>query len=152
DAVLLTEDEASVVFSYTRSYFLVDLERPYDLISFLKAIMPLKRPAELYTSIGYNKHGKTLLYRDLLQHLATSDDRFTVAPGEKGMVMEVFTLPGFDVVFKVIKDRFAPPKTTTRQSVMASYNLVFKHDRAGRLVDAQEFEHLRFDRNRFSDE
>ena len=35
---------------------------------------------------------------------------------------------------------------------MAKYDLVFKHDRAGRLVDAQEFEHLEFDRNRFSGE
>ena len=29
---------------------------------------------------------------------------------------------------------------------------MFKHDRAGRLVDAQEFEHLKFDRGRFSPE
>ena len=43
------------------------------------------------------------------------------------------------------------PKHTTRDAVMAKYDLVFKHDRAGRLVDAQEFEHLKFNRNRFSD-
>jgi isocitrate dehydrogenase kinase/phosphatase len=35
---------------------------------------------------------------------------------------------------------------------MGKYDLVFKHDRAGRLVDAQEFEHLKFSRNRFSGE
>jgi isocitrate dehydrogenase kinase/phosphatase len=33
---------------------------------------------------------------------------------------------------------------------MDKYHLVFKHDRAGRLVDAQEFEHLQFDGRRFS--
>jgi isocitrate dehydrogenase kinase/phosphatase len=35
---------------------------------------------------------------------------------------------------------------------MERYQLVFRHDRAGRLVDAQEFEHLKFDRRRFSED
>ena len=35
---------------------------------------------------------------------------------------------------------------------MAKYDLVFKHDRAGRLVDAQEFKRMRFPRERFSPE
>jgi isocitrate dehydrogenase kinase/phosphatase len=114
--------------------------------------MPAKRVAEIYISIGYNKHGKTELYRDLLRHLLHSDDRFEIARGEKGMVMVVFTMPSYDVVFKVIRDRFGDPKTSSRLEVMDRYQLVFKHDRAGRLVDAQEFEHLKFDRGRFSDE
>jgi len=122
------------------------------LIAFLKSIMPLKRVAELYISIGYNKHGKTELYRDLLHHLAHSDGQFQIARGEKGMVMVVFTMPSYDVVFKVIRDRFSWPKTTTRQTVMDNYQFVFRHDRAGRLVDAQEYEHLKFDRDRFSAE
>ena len=63
----------------------------------------------------------------------------------------VFTLPSYDSVFKVIKDQFDEPKTTTRAEVMAKYYLVFKHDRAGRLIDAQEFEHLEFDRALFSE-
>ena len=29
--------------------------------------------------------------------------------------MLVFTLPSYDLVFKVIRDRFAPPKTATRE-------------------------------------
>lgn len=151
DAVLLTENEVSIIFSFTRSYFQVEAAHPQHLIVFLKTIMPLKRIAELYISIGYNKHGKTELYRDLLQHLKNSTDQFQAARGEKGMVMLVFTLPSYDVVFKVIRDRFFEPKTTTRQEVMDRYQLVFKHDRAGRLVDAQEFEHLRFERSRFSE-
>jgi isocitrate dehydrogenase kinase/phosphatase len=61
-------------------------------------------------------------------------------------------MPDYDLVFKVIKDHFAYPKHTTRDEVMGKYDLVFKHDRAGRLVDAQEFEYLKFSRNRFSDE
>jgi isocitrate dehydrogenase kinase/phosphatase len=151
DAALFTAAEVSIVFSFTRAYFHVDADRPGELVAFLKSILPQKRLAELYTAIGHNKHGKTELYRDLLRHLTVSDDRFEPAWGEKGMVMAVFTLPSYNVVFKIIKDRFPDPKTTTRQEVKAKYQLVFKHDRAGRLVDAQEFEHLQFDRARFSD-
>jgi isocitrate dehydrogenase kinase/phosphatase len=149
DAVLLSEDEVSIVFSFTRSYFHVDLERPCDTIEVLSSIMPRKPLAELYTSLGYNKHGKTRLYRELLRHIGASSDGFQPAQGVPGMVMAVFTLPSFDVVFKVIRDRFDYPKTTTRRDVMQRYQLVFKHDRAGRLVDAQEFEHLAFSRDRF---
>lgn len=152
DAVLLTEDETSIVFSYTHSYFHVDADCPTLLIAFLKSIMPLKRRAELYISIGYNKHGKTELYRDLYCHLQDTDDRFELARGDKGMVMVVFTMPSFGVVFKVIKDAFPYPKRTTRADVQSRYQLVFKRDRAGRLVDAQEFEHLAFSRDRFTDE
>jgi isocitrate dehydrogenase kinase/phosphatase len=152
DAVLLHEDEVSILFSFTRSYFHVDVKRPAELVGFLKSIMPQKRIAELYISIGYNKHGKSELYCDLLQHLASSDEKFVIAEGETGMVMEVFTMPDYDVVFKVIKDQFSSTKRTTREEVMAKYDLVFRHDRAGRLVDAQEFEHLKFDRSRFSKE
>lgn len=152
DAVLMDEDDVSIVFSYTRSYFHVEAEHPHETIEFLKSIVPLKRVAELYISIGYNKHGKTELYRDLLRHLANSTDRFEIARGDKGMVMLVFDLPSYDVVFKIIKDQFAYPKMTTRQDVMDKYTLVFKHDKAGRLVDAQEYEHLQFERSRFADE
>lgn len=150
DAVLLEQDDVSIVFSFARSYFHVEVDQPRPLIAFLRTIMPLKPIAELYTSLGYNKHGKTELYRDLLNHIAHSDDQFEIAPGERGMVMIVFTLPSFDVVFKIIKDRFSYPKTTTRQDVLNRYQLVFKHDRVGRLIDAQEFEHLSFARDRFA--
>ena len=152
DAVILNENDVSVLFSFTRSYFHVDVNRPNEWVSFLKSIMPRKRIAELYISIGYNKHGKSELYCDLLHHLSRSNKKFEFADGERGMVMEVFTMPDYGLVFKVIKDHFAYPKNTSRDAVMAKYDLVFKHDRAGRLVDAQEFEHLKFNRNRFSDE
>jgi isocitrate dehydrogenase kinase/phosphatase len=152
DAVRLNKHEINILFSFTRSYFHVEVGRPYDLVRFLLSITYQKRIADLYISIGHNKHGKTTLYRDLLHHLASSGDQFEVARGERGMVMAVFTLPSFDVVFKVIKDHFAHPKTVTRQDVMQKYHLVFRHDRAGRLVDAQEFEHLQFERSRFSEE
>lgn len=152
DAVLLEENEVSILFSFARSYFHIEASRPHDLVLFLRSIMPRKKIAELYISIGHNKHGKTELYRDLLKHLAQTDDRFDIAPGERGMVMVVFTMPSYDMVFKVIKDHIAYPKNTSRSEVKGKYRLVFKHDRAGRLIDAQEFEHLKFDRRFFTPE
>jgi len=65
------------------------------------------------------------------------------------MVMAVFTMPGYDVVFKVIRDRFGPAKSVTREQVKGRYQFVFEHDRAGRLVDVQEYELLEFAKSRF---
>jgi isocitrate dehydrogenase kinase/phosphatase len=152
DAVLMTSDEASVVFGFSWTYFRVDAPRPRALVRFLGSIMPLKQINELYTAIGYNKHGKTELYRGLMRHLEAPDARFAFVEGDEGMVMAVFTLPSFNVVFKVIKDSFGAPKNTTRRAVMAKYQFVFVRDRVGRLADAQEFEHLEFPRRCFPDE
>jgi len=149
DAVLLSVQEASILFSFTRWYFHVDLETVGDAIVFLRSILPSKQISELYTVMGRAKQGKTERYRNLEQHLSCSQDKFIVAPGEKGMVMAVFLLPSFDIVFKIIRDKFAPPKTMNRREVMQKYALVFKHDRAGRLVDAQEFRRLEFPVYRF---
>jgi isocitrate dehydrogenase kinase/phosphatase len=151
DAVLLDESSVSILFSFTRSYFHVNIGRPYDLVQFIRSLIPQKRMAEIYIALGYNKHGKTELYRDLLRHLAQSDQQFHISPGQKGMVMSVFSLPDYDLVFKVIKDHFADPKKVTRQGVMQQYEMVFRHDRAGRLVDAQSFEYLQFERQRFDE-
>jgi len=84
--------------------------------------------------------------------LCDSEDQFEKAEGDRGMVMVVFTLPSYDVVFKLIKDRFDYPKNSSRSEVMRKYRLFFEHDRAGRLVEAYEFEHLRMPRDRFRPE
>jgi len=152
DALLLREGDVSILFSFAHSYFHVDCDRPYDLVQFLRRLLPKKRVTELYTSIGAAKHGKTERYRELLRHLDQSDDLFEIARGDRGMVMIVFTMSSYEDVFKVIRDEFDEPKRTTGAEVMAKYRLVFRHDRAGRLIDAQEFEHLRFDRSRFAPE
>ncbi len=149
DAVLMTSDEASVVFGFSWTYFRVAAPRPRALVDFLATVMPHKLVHELYTSIGYNKHGKTELYRTLMRYLEEPDARFAFAQGDEGMVMAVFTLPSFNVVFKAIKDRFGAPKNTTRRAVMDKYHFVFVRDRVGRLADAQEFEHLEFPRRCF---
>ena len=152
DAVLLTELSASRMFGYTRSYFHVLCRRPAAVVGFLKSLLPVKPVAELYTSVGYSQHGKTNLFRALYRHMDHSNTRFERARGARGMVMAVFTLPSFDVVFKLIKDRFAPSKRTTPEEVKRRYKLVFDHDKVGRLVDAQEFTNLSFQRDRFDDE
>ena len=44
--------------------------------------------------------------------------------------MAVFTLPSYEYVFKIIKDRFTPPKEVTHQIVKDKYHLVKRWDRA----------------------
>ena len=150
-AVLVEPDDISVLFSYTRSSFMVESEHPGELVNYLRRLMPHRKPAELFAAVGHHKHAKTERYRDLRRFIAESGESFEYARGIRGMVMIVFTLPGYDAVFKVIRDRFPYPKQTTRRQVMAKYRLVFRHDRAGRLIDAHEFEHMRFPRDRFDE-
>jgi isocitrate dehydrogenase kinase/phosphatase len=149
DAVLFGEADLSILFSYTRAYFRVNVDCPHALVHSLRQLMPRKRLADLYNAIGFNRHAKTEFYRDFIAQLNASADHFNTAAGTPGMVMLVFTLPSYDVVFKVIKDRFDLPKDTTPNEVMRRYKLVFEHDRAGRLIEAHEFEHLRIRQNRF---
>jgi isocitrate dehydrogenase kinase/phosphatase len=152
DAVIQSVNDVSMLFGYTRSYFHVDLEHVGATVGFLQRLMPRKPMDEIYTVLGRAKQGKTERYRLFFEHLGDSGDKFVRARGVKGMVMEVFTLPSYDVVFKVIRDRFDYPKTASREDVMSKYELVFKRDRAGRLVDAQEFRRLRFPVSRFDPE
>jgi len=139
DTLLIGEDPLLVLFSFARAYFFVDMEVPAAFVSFLRWMMPRKPRAELYMAVGLAKQGKTLFYRDLHYHLKHSTDRFVVAPGIKGMVMLVFTLPSFPYVFKVIRDRFAPPKEIDRETVMQKYLMVKLHDRVGRMADTLEY-------------
>jgi isocitrate dehydrogenase kinase/phosphatase len=150
DAIMLEEGTVSVLFSFTRSYFHVDLAHVGEVVKFLRSILPRKPVSELYTVLGRAKQGKTERYRELFRHLQTSTDQFVLAPGEKGLVMVCFTLPSFDVVFKLIRDKFPYQKNILRQDVLQKYDLVFKHDRAGRLVDAQEYKRLKFPKARFA--
>ncbi|NLU03197.1 MAG: bifunctional isocitrate dehydrogenase kinase/phosphatase [Pseudomonas lundensis] len=152
DALITDEAEVSIIFSFTRSYFMVDVPVPAEFVGFLKRILPGKHIAELYTSIGFYKHGKSEFYRALINHLATTDDRFIMAPGVRGMVMTVFTLPGFNTVFKLIKDTFSPSKNVNRATVIEKYRLVKSVDRVGRMADTQEFADFRFPLSQFEPE
>lgn len=152
DAVLLAPEHISTLFSFTRAYFQVDMEAPSAYVSFLKTLLPSKPASELYTMLGLAKQGKTLFYRDFLHHLRHSGDRFIVAPGIKGLVMTVFTLPSYPYVFKMIKDVIPYPKETDRAQIMAKYQLVKFHDRVGRMADTWEYSQVRLPRARFAPE
>jgi isocitrate dehydrogenase kinase/phosphatase len=150
DTLLAGEAELANLFSFARSYFMVDTPVPSVVVEFLSRVLPCKTKADLYTAIGLQKHGKTEFYRDFLRHLGHSSDEFVIAPGVRGLVMTVFTLPSYPYVFKVIKDCFPPPKDTTRQAVMAKYRLVKEHDRVGRMADSLEYSDAAFPLARFS--
>jgi isocitrate dehydrogenase kinase/phosphatase len=158
DTVLLHESEISVLFSFAYSSFFVNVDRYDALITFLKSILRSADLAELYTGLGYNRHGKTEFYRELHRYVHVSKEQFVVAPGKEGAVMIVFTLPNYGSVFKVIKDRpcflrsaHDTPKVVTNEQVRLQYDFVSHRDRAGRMVDTQEFENLRFKTKRFSE-
>ncbi len=150
DALLRDEDDLSTLFSFTRAYFLVDMEVPAATVHFLGTLLPRKPKAELYTMIGLQKQGKTLFYRDFLQHLAHSHDQFDIAPGIKGMVMCVFDLPSYPYVFKLIKDRISKDGMD-HATVRLKYQMVKLHDRVGRMADTWEYSQVALPRNRFSE-
>ncbi len=152
DTVLLDAWRIGLLFSLNRAYFLVDMEVPSGYVQFLRRILPGKPRSELYTMLGLGKQGKTMFYRDLIHHLRHSADDFITAPGIRGLVMLVFTLPSFPYVFKVIRDAFGGPKEIDRATVKAKYLLVKQHDRVGRMADTLEFSDVALPRDRFSPE
>jgi isocitrate dehydrogenase kinase/phosphatase len=151
DTVLTDGEQVAILFSFTRAYFMVDMEVPSAYVQFLRSLMPHKPRSEIYTVLGLQKQGKTLFYRDFLQHLKHSADDFGIAPGIPGLVMLVFALPSFPYVFKVIRDWFAPPKDSTRAQVKEKYLLVKHHDRVGRMADTLEYSDVAFPLARFSE-
>ena len=152
DALLMEPEHIALLFSANRAYFLVDMEVPSAYVGFLRDMVPVRTEAELYTMLGLQKQGKTLFYRDFLHHLKHSTDSFIIAPGIRGLVMTVFTLPSFPYVFKVIRDEIALSKETTREKVKEKYVLVKHHDRVGRMADTLEYSDAAFPRSRFTPE
>lgn len=152
DAILIEEREVSIVFGYTRSYYFADPKSVVGAVHFLHSLLPTKPLDELYTVLGRLRQGKTERHRIFTEHMNNTTDKFEHADGDTGLVMIVFNLPSYGLVFKVIRDRFGYPKTVTRDQVINKYKLVSKHDRAGRLIDTQEFLNLEFPIERFSEE
>src|SRR5262249_16378251 len=152
DALLMDSEHIALRFSANRAYFLVDMELPSAYVAFLRDLLPVRSEAELYTMVGLQKQGKTLFFRDFLHHLKHSTDDFIVAPGIKGLVMTVFTLPSYPYVFKVIRERIAPSKETTPEKRKKKYFLVKHHDRVGRMADTLEYSDVAFPRARCTPE
>lgn len=148
DAALVRHKDVSIIFSFSRAYFMVDMEVPSAYVNFLLSIMPGKSPVDLYAMLGLQKQAKTLLYREMHYHLSHSQDNFQIAPGVRGMVMLVFALPSFPFVFKLIRDFFEPPKTSSREDVRGKYQLVKNHDRVGRMADTLEYSNVAIPLNR----
>lgn len=149
DTIIFDAEQVSVLFSFSRAYFTVDMEVPSAYVQFLRSILPNKPKSELYTMLGLQKQGKTLFYRDFLLHLRHSTDKFTLAAGIPGLVMLVFTLPSYPYVFKIIKDKRG--KDVSREHIASKYQLVKVHDRAGRMADTWEYSGVDFPRDRFDE-
>lgn len=151
DAALFEPQQISVLFSFARSYFLADMPVPSSYVRFLRKMLPMRNNGDFYTLLGLHKQGKNIFWREFLQHLRHSDDKFILAPGIKGLVMTVFTLPSFPYVFKVIKDVFGANKDFDREYVRQKYLLVKKHDRVGRMADTMEFSNVALPKSRCSE-
>jgi isocitrate dehydrogenase kinase/phosphatase len=152
DTILLDASRIAALFSLSRAYFMVDMLVPSAYVQFLRSLIPSKPRSELYTMLGLGKQGKTMFFRDLFHHLQHSHDQFVVAPGIRGLVMMVFTLPSYPYVFKVIKDVFGATKEVDHATVKRKYQLVRQVDRVGRMADTLEFSYAALPEARFSPE
>lgn len=150
DTVILEHGRIALLFSLSRAYFMVDMLAPSAYVQFLRSIMPNKPRSELYTMLGLGKQGKTMFFRDLMYHLHHSKDDFVIAPGIRGLVMLVFTLPSYPYVFKIIKDVFGASKEVDHETVRRKYQLVKNVDRVGRMADTLEFSNAALPKDRFS--
>ncbi len=152
DTILLDAWRIGLLFSLSRAYFMVDMEVPSGYVQFLRSILPNKPYSELYIMLGLGKQGKTMFFRDFIYHLHHSEDKFIMAPGIRGMVMLVFTLPSYPYVFKIIKDVFGSSKEMDRATVKRKFMMVKQVDRVGRMADTLEFSNAAFPLKRFNDE
>ncbi|MBL8428529.1 MAG: bifunctional isocitrate dehydrogenase kinase/phosphatase [Dechloromonas sp.] len=152
DTILLDAWRIGLLFSLSRAYFMVDMEVPSGYVQFLRSILPNKPRSELYIMLGLGKQGKTMFFRDFIYHLHHSEDQFIMAPGIRGLVMLVFTLPSYPYVFKIIKDVFGASKNMDRATVKRKFMMVKQVDRVGRMADTLEFSNVLFPLKRFDDE
>jgi isocitrate dehydrogenase kinase/phosphatase len=152
DTLVHEANDVANLFSFARTYFLADCEIPSEVVRFLLSFLPGKSAADMYTAIGFHKQGKAEFYRDFLDHLHNSSDRLVLAPGIKGMVMLVFTLPSYPYVFKVIRDDFGSAKNITEREVIEKNHYIKCQDRVGRMADTWEFSYTAFPIERFSQE
>jgi len=152
DTILLDAWRIGLLFSLSRAYFMADMEVPSGYVQFLRAIMPNKPRSEIYIMLGLGKQGKTMFFRDFIYHLHHSEDKFIMAPGIRGLVMLVFTLPSYPYVFKIIKDVFGSSKEMDQATVKRKFMMVKQVDRVGRMADTLEFSNVLFPLDRFDEE
>ena len=106
---LLEEEQISVLFSLSRAYFMVDMEVPSGYVEFLRSMTPARaRRRALHADRARQAGQDALLPRPAASTCTTREDAFVEAPGMRGQVMLVFTLPSYPYVFKVIRDVVRP--------------------------------------------
>ena len=115
-------------------------------------MLPRKPVSELFTVLGRAKQGKTERYRELMRHLEHTEDQFVHAPASAASSWCASPCPRSMWCSRSSATSSRIPRTCCARRCKAKYQLVFKHDRAGRLVDAQEFKQLRFRRALFAPE
>ena len=152
DAVVTDNESIANIVSFSRSYFFVKTPYPAAVVDFVKEVIPAATKADLYSAIGLHKHGKNLLYRLFVKKSRVSSEKLVISPGIPGTVMTVFTFNTFPYVFKVINDKFAPPKTVTHKIVREKYHFVKRHAKIGRLADTWEFSNVAFPIDMVDDE
>lgn len=151
DAVLLNKRYISALFGFARSSFLVDTPCPAETVWFLRTILNNKPAHELYSALGYYKHGKTEFFRSFNEHINQSREQFELTPGIPGLVMAVFHLPSYPVVFKLIRDEFPESKPFDRSHVESRYRLIKRHDKVGRMADTSEYINFQLPLDRVSE-
>ncbi|MCB9246187.1 MAG: bifunctional isocitrate dehydrogenase kinase/phosphatase [Flavobacteriales bacterium] len=142
NACLQDESDLLNIFSFSRSYFLVNTASPVGLVNYLGTVMPHKPREQLFINLGFQEMGKDLLLQQFMMKVSNSDKRITYAPGIRGMVMIVFQHPEAEYVFKIVRDKVEPPKTITEPEVIEKYRFVSGQDRVGRMADVQLFKNL----------
>jgi isocitrate dehydrogenase kinase/phosphatase len=151
DSALSEERDLSNVFTSARSNFHTDTTAYREVFEFLESIAPTRPKTYIYTAMGFIHPGKLQLVHELRQHLAQAGERFSVAKGVPGTVMEVFALPSFRYVFKVIRDTSTKETFRGHQHVIGQYWRVHRMDRVGRMLDVMTFHNLRFRRSDFEE-
>jgi len=68
DTIIFEPADISIIFSFTRSYFMVEEPIPSRLVSFFSSLLPLIDALEIYNSIGLNQHGKPSYYRQIIYY------------------------------------------------------------------------------------
>lgn len=155
--IVMKRDEVRNIFGYSVSSFFVDTPWHREVIDFLISLFGKMERAAMYKAIGYHHHARSVLYKEMSEYIESTDDQFEKAPGVLGNVMTVFTLPGFRYVFKIINDKdFINSKSmkrgVTRKKIKDRYRFINETDRVGRLLEAIDFEKLRFKKALFSPE
>jgi len=80
---MLEEGTVSVLFSFTRSYFHVDLAHVGEAVS--SSIDPAAQAGERAVHGARPRQaGQDRALRELFRHLQTSDDQFMLAPVKRG--------------------------------------------------------------------